>query len=131
MPTEISTRVSISFEAPLLQAELDAMRGNPSLYDALEFGLIVMDLDGAVIAYNACESAFAGIPAERVLGLVFFTDIAPCTNNYLVAGRFEEEWVLDETIDYVFTLKMRPTAVRLRMLKDERAGRQYLAVMTR
>jgi len=60
--------------------------------------------------------------------LVFFTEVAPCTNNYLVAGRFEEESTLDETIDYTFTVKMRPTQVKLRLLKDDRAERQYLAV---
>jgi photoactive yellow protein len=87
-----------------------------------------MDLDGIVLAYNAVEARFAGVSPDRALGLTFFTDIAPCTNNYLVAGRFDEEPELDETIDYVFSVRMRPTSVRLRLLKNERAGRQYIAV---
>lgn len=119
---------TIEFDSAQLWTQLDALHNDPARYDALDFGLVGMDLDGTVVAYNSVEAELAGISADRVLGLVFFTDVAPCTNNYLVAGRFEEESLLDETIDYVFTIKMRPTPVRLRMLRDERLGRQYLAV---
>jgi photoactive yellow protein len=96
--------------------------------DELNFGLIAMDLDGIVVAYNSTEATFAGVEPARAIGISFFEAVAPCTNNYLVAGRFEEESLLDETIAYVFTVRMHPTPVTLRLLKDERAGRQYLAV---
>jgi photoactive yellow protein len=119
---------NIAFDAPAIQTQLDAMSDDPPQYDTLDFGLIAMDLDGTIVFYNQWESRLAGISPDRTLGLSFFSDVAPCTNNYLVSGRFEEEQILDETIDYTFTLKMRPTAVRLRMLKDERSGRQYLLV---
>ncbi len=125
-PTSQAT--AIGFEDRRLQTLLDEMGAEPAAYDALEFGLVAMDLDGTVLAYNVAESECAGIRAESVLGLTFFTDVAPCTNNYLVSGRYEEEADLDETIDYVFTLRMRPTPVRLRMLKCTESGRQYLAV---
>jgi photoactive yellow protein len=118
----------VDFDGPELQAQLDKFSDDPARYDALDFGLIAMDLDGTVLAYNRVESEFARVAPERALGLVFFTEVAPCTNNYLVAGRFEEESTLDETIDYTFTVKMRPTPVKLRLLKDDRAERQYLAV---
>jgi hypothetical protein len=59
---------------------------------------------------------------------MFFCDIAPCPNNYLVSGRFNAASELDDTIDYVFTVKMRPRPVQLRLLKNERSGRQYVAV---
>lgn len=119
---------NIEFDAPLLQDHLDALGNEPARYDELEFGLVAMDLDGIVLAYNRRESVFAGLPPERALGFCFFTDVAPCTNNYLVSGRFDDESVLDETLAYTFTVKMRPTPVRLRMLKKEQSGRQYLAV---
>jgi photoactive yellow protein len=63
--------------------------------------------------------------------LNFFTDVAPCTNNYLVAGRFDEPGALDERLDYVFTFRMKPTPVRLRLMRDEGADRQFLAVLFR
>lgn len=119
---------SVAFGAPDLLARLHELRDEPERYNALPFGLVVMDLDGTVVVYNDAEARLAGISADVVIGLEFFTDVAPCTNNYLVAGRFDEEEQLDATIDYVFTVKMKPTRVRLRMIKDEPAGRQYLAV---
>jgi hypothetical protein len=38
---------------------------------------------------------------------------------------------LDDTIDYVFTFRMAPTPVRLRMLARAGAGHQYLVVSGR
>lgn len=128
MARENLVQAHVEFDTTRLQDLLDSMRNDPAGYDALDFGLIAMELDGTVVAYNRVESQYAGMSPESVIGLVFFTDVAPCTNNYLVSGRYDDEDVLDETIDYVFTLKMRPTPVKLRMLKDDRSRRQYLAV---
>ena len=86
-----------------------------------------MDPNGNVVHYNKTESHYAGLSPERVLGLNFFTDVAPCTNNYLVGGRFEEDQ-LDERLDYVFTLRMKPTPVTLRLLKSPQAQQQYILV---
>lgn len=96
--------------------------------DRLDFGVIAMSQDGIVVAYNAAESRLAGLRAGRVLGRHFFTAVAPCTNNYLIAHRYETEAEIDATIDYVFTLRMNPTKVRLRLLKRAAAPRMYLAV---
>ncbi len=46
----------------------------------------------------------------------------------MVAHRFEGEPTLDAIIDYVFTLKMRPTKVKLRLLAAPSARRRYLLV---
>jgi len=127
----MQTAAGIQFSAPDLRAELDRISHDLTRFDELSFGLIVMDHDATVLAYNRVESEFSGIKQQRILGLNFFTDVAPCTNNYLVSGRFESESTLDETIDYVFTLKMQPTKVALRMLRDERSPLQYLAVRRR
>lgn len=128
MANESVIRPGVDFDTPELQAQLDLLGGGPLKFDLLDFGLIAMDLDANVVAYNTTESKYAGIAPADVLGLNFFTDVGQCMNNYLVAGRFDDEAVLDETIDYVLTFKMRPTPVRLRMLKDERTGRQYIAI---
>jgi photoactive yellow protein len=99
--------------------------------DCLDFGVIRMTLDGVVSSYNALESSLAGLSPSRVLGKNFFTEVAPCTNNYLVASRFEECATLDERLPYVFTLRMRPRKVELRLLKEAGAQHQYVLVRNR
>ena len=131
MRAEPGILTELDFADPGLFAVLEATSTDLDGFDDLPFGLVGMQLDGTVFAYNRFESQYAGMSAERCIGLNFFTDIAPCTNNYLVSGRFEDESELDETIDYVFTLKMRPTRVELRMLKAEPSQHQYLAIRRR
>jgi photoactive yellow protein len=100
-------------------------------FDELDFGLITMDRHGVVIGYNANESIRSGIRRDRVMGRDLFVDVAPCVNNYLVAERYWSEDALDEQLDYVFTFRMRPTPVRLRLLAAAGSDRQYLAVRSR
>ena len=125
--------------------------GDPGLLDALEsvpvdriddvgFGLIVMDRDGRVTGYNQAESQLSGLPVDEVTGRNFFVEVGPCTNNYLIAQRFHDAaggeaapdgGDLDEQLDYVFTYRMSPTPVRLRLLARRGSARQYLAVRLR
>jgi photoactive yellow protein len=99
--------------------------------DTAPFGVIAMSMEGVVSAYNVSESRLSGLSPARVLGRHFFSGVAPCTNNFMVAQRFETERELDAVIDYVFTLKMHPTPVRLRMLKQPDRRRMYLVVERR
>lgn len=85
--------------------------------DALPFGVIRMDCTGIVTGYNAAESRLAGLSPSRVIGRHFFRHVAPCCDNAVVAGRYAAA-ELDVEVDYVFTLRMRPTPVRLRLLKS-------------
>ncbi len=105
------------------------------LIDDFGFGLIVMDRDGRVLGYNQAESKLSGLPAADVIGRNFFVEIGPCTNNYLIAQRYQDsasEGVsLDEQLDYVFTYRMAPTPVRLRLLARPGSPRQYLVVQLR
>lgn len=121
--------MSIMFSATDLLEQLEGMA--LAELDALPFGVIALTADGNVIAYNQAEASLSGLTAARVIGRHFFTSVAPCTNNYLVAQRFETEHMLDVTIDYVFTLRMAPTPVQLRLLKHPKASRMYLAVQRR
>ena len=98
--------------------------------DGEDFGVVRMDRSGAVAFYNRYESDLSGLSPERVVGRHFFEDVAPCTNNFMVAERFAEE-SLDEQLDYVFTYRMRPTKVRLRLLKPLVGVYQYLLVRRR
>jgi hypothetical protein len=53
-------------------------------------------------------------------------------NNFLVAQRFEDAaesgTALDDTIDYVLTLRMRPVKVRLRLLAEPSNPVRYVLV---
>ncbi|MEO3935763.1 hypothetical protein V3N99_03285 [Dermatophilaceae bacterium Soc4.6] len=101
--------------------------GGPAL-DHLSFGVIGFDSEDLVVVYNAYESTRAGIGPDRVLGRNIFIEVAPCTNNFLVAQRFVDEPDLDEQLDYVFTLRMRPTPVRLRLVARRGHPLRYMLV---
>jgi photoactive yellow protein len=96
--------------------------------DSLTFGTIAMTLSGIVTAYNSYESEMAGFAPEDVIGKHFFREIAPCTNNNIVAGMFDFANDVDDIIPYVFTLKGEIEEVRLRLLKDVALGTQFLLV---
>jgi photoactive yellow protein len=96
--------------------------------DAAPFGVVAMTEDGVVTSYNEAESRLSGLTPGKVVGRHFFSAVAPCTNNFMVAHRYETEPALDAVIDYVFTLRMQPTKVRLRLLKQPGRRRIYLVV---
>ena len=112
-------------ESGVLAALTDA---DSDTLNELPFGVVKMDLDGTVLEYNHAEAKLSGLSRENVIGRNFFTQVAPCTNNFMVAERYHQNDTLDETIDYVFTYRMRPTEVRLRMLKDATRAAQFLLV---
>lgn len=121
--------MELAFDSADLLLQLESL--STAEFDLLPFGLIVMNRDGDVVAYNTYESRRAGIAAEKVLGQNFFTSVGPCTNNYLIAQRYVDEPDLDDYVDFVFTLRMAPTPVRLRLLARADSDRQYLAVLNR
>ena len=125
-----TTDASPDFEAENLLNTLEAM--TDAQLDALAFGVIGFDADGVVRRYNAFESEAAGLSRQRVVGHPLFTVVAPCMNNYLVAQRFEDiaesGAVLDDTIGYVLTLRMRPVKVGLRLLSSPAAVMRYVLV---
>ena len=118
----------MDFDAADLLDRLES--GDAEQLDAAGFGVVKLDGEGAVTFYNRWESELSGLAPESVIGQRFFVQVAPCTNNFMVAHRYEESETLDETIDYTFTYKLKPTRVRLRMLKRP-AGASYLLVQLR
>jgi len=123
----------LSFATPGLHdqlAQLDAER-----LDQLDFGVIGFDAETNVCRYNRTESEAAGLTPPRVLGQPLFTNVAPCLNNFMVAQRFEdaqdEGTALDDTIDYVLTLRMRPVKVKLRLLAEPNSAVRYVLVQRR
>ncbi len=96
--------------------------------DHLPYGVVGLSSDGLVEIYNATESTLAGLPAERVLGGNFFNNIAQCMNNFMVAQRFLDEPEIDATIDFVLTLRMRPTPVKLRLLGSKSVALHFILI---
>jgi photoactive yellow protein len=120
----------IPFDALSLHSQLDSL--TDQALDSLDFGVIGFDGQENVTRYNATESRLAGLSPERVLGHGLFTVVAPCMNNFLVAQPFQDALAageaLDLSIDYVFTLRMRPCKVKLRLLASPGLVHRYVAV---
>ena len=119
----------MNFDSPNLLADLE--RATASELDDAEFGVVRMDRDGVVLNFSRRESQLSGLSPQGVIGKNFFIEVAPCTNNFMVAERYAEPGDLDESLDYVFTYRMKPRAVRLRLLKRADGGNQYLVVTER
>lgn len=99
--------------------------------DELDFGAVKVDNDGVVQEYNRYESEMAGVAPEEAKGNNFFTEVAPCTNNKLFYGQFQEgveEGQLDEEMDYTFTYKMDPTNVKIRLYHDQDSETNWVFV---
>jgi len=126
----MNTVTDLSFAAPGLLARLGQL--DADALDRLDFGVIGFGPDASVDLYNRFESEAAGLTPGRVLGQPLFTNVAPCLNNFLVAQRFEDAaddgTALDDTIDYVLTLRMRPVKVKLRLLAAPGSPRRYVLV---
>ena len=126
----MKTQLALEFAQPDILDPLLALDADE--LDGLEFGVIGIDADTVVRDYNALESKMAGLSKERVIGHPLFTVVAPCMNNFMVAQRFEEAAAsgeaLDQTLDYVLTLRMRPVKVQLRLLAGAKAERRFVLV---
>lgn len=103
----------------------------PEAADEFEFGVIRLDDDGNVTLYNRYESELANVPRDAALGANFFTEIALCTDHrYFSKVFFDglENGKLDEEFDYVFTYRMRPTPVRVRLYRDPESETNWVFV---
>ncbi|MBD8529451.1 MULTISPECIES: phosphonate transporter [unclassified Massilia] len=127
------TNDTMTFDTRGLGDILDA--SDQEQLDRLDFGVIGFDADSNVQRYNVFESQAAGLSPQRVIGEPLFTNVAPCLNNFLVAQRFEDAAEdgseLDDTIDYVLTLRMRPIKVKLRLLASANSATRYVLVQRR
>ena len=99
----------------------------------LEFGVIGFDDEGIVKVYNAYESKMTGLSYESVINADLFSTVAPCMNNFLVAQKFEdvvdEKVELDEIMDFVLTLRMKPTSVKLRLISSPQLPINYIIIL--
>ena len=99
--------------------------------DAQAFGVVQVTDEGVVKLYNRWESELAGVAVSAAEGRNFFSQVAPCTNNRLVFGKFKDgvqKGQLDAEFNYTFTYKMKPTNVALRLFRHAPSGTNWVFV---
>lgn len=99
--------------------------------DSADFGIVQVDNEGKILLYNKYESDMAGVSVTEAEGKNFFKEVAPCTNNRLFFGKFQKgisEGSLNESFDYTFTYKMKPTNVAIHMLHDKATSTNWVFV---
>ncbi|UDL93671.1 hypothetical protein LGH83_13990 [Lichenihabitans sp. PAMC28606] len=113
--------------ANITLADLDRL--DSTAINDLPFGVVGLSPEGLVKVYSQTESRAAGLSLDSVLNTHYFATIAQCMNNFMVAQKFEDEATLDTMLDYVLTLRMRPTPVKLRLLKGSDASLSYILIL--
>lgn len=108
---------------------LDA--ASPDALDLLPFSVIAMDQKGLVVAYNRHEEAASGLERRSLIGLPFFSGVGICMDTPQVAGRLAIAQEVDVTLDYTLTFRMRPTKVRLRLVRSAAFRNRYLLIERR
>jgi len=107
---------------------------NQDELDKLEYGVVQVDDTGIIKTFNRYEAELGQVQQAAVIGKNFFTQVAPCTNNRLFVGKFKEGVaanLLDTTIPFVFTYKIRPTSVEVQMFRDSVAHTNWVLVKRR
>jgi photoactive yellow protein len=116
----------VQFQDPDLLEQLSSLPD--AELDQLQFGAVRMNTSGIVNFYNAFESSVSCLHPDKALGRNFFEQVAPCTNNFMVAERMLSEPELDAILPYVFTFRLKPTPVRLRLLRSASRPNMFLLV---
>ncbi len=114
-------------------AELFGLLGTLSRHDAdaCDFGVVKVDDTGRILLYNRSQSELAGVAPSSAEGKIFFTQIAPCTNNALFFGTFKKGIAagsLNVCFPYTFTFKMKPTNVKVHMYRDQASRTNWVFV---
>ncbi|MDX2015468.1 MAG: hypothetical protein SFW67_35075 [Myxococcaceae bacterium] len=119
----------MSFFDPQILSQLPA--ASREFANAQPFGIVKVTDDGTVQMYNTWEAEMAGVAPRDAEGKNFFTQVAPCTNNRLVFGKFKDgvaRGSLDAEFNYTFTYRMKPTNVVLRLVRDPKSKSNWVLV---
>ena len=103
-------------------------------FDELSFGVIGLDSQGVVRAYNAAESKLAGRPKVEVIGQRFFEVLAPCARTVEFQGRYLDvrNGKLDSALfEYVLDHRMNPTRVFIHLKRTVLGDGMWILVRRR
>ena len=102
--------------------------------NSLDFGVTALDNDCVVKGYNNYLVNLSGVSIQKAMGYHYFSNVAPCMNNFMVAQKLEdaidEKIQFDETINYVLSVRMKPTRVKLRIIHDSNTSVSYILIVT-
>ena len=101
--------------------------------DQLPYGVIGLDLAGAVVRYNLAESRFARLDRRQVMGKPFFGVVAPCTATPEFQGRFQQlaaQGAPGATVafSYIFDFKFGAQQVDIELVRARTANQIYILV---
>jgi len=99
--------------------------------DSLPYGVIQLDLQGAVLRYNAFEANLSGLTRQKVVGKNFFKQIAPCTNIQEFYGRFLEGMAarkLQCTFRFHFAFRRNPRDVTITLFYNDHSKTTWVLV---
>jgi photoactive yellow protein len=100
--------------------------------DLFDLGIVKVDDTGKVILYNKYEGELGETNLSEAEGKNFFTDVAPCTNNRLIKGKFltgVANGELDIELAYTFTYKIQPTNVLIRLYHDKNSKSNWIFIL--
>ena len=105
-----------------------------SLLDELPLGVVVLNAEGRVIAYNRYEEVLACRKRETVLGKKFFSEVAPCLNVKYLGLDFEKrihQGPIHVETEFEFALPFltQPRDVYLRMVSFNSDGNPYACLL--
>lgn len=102
-----------------------------SQIDELEIGVVKVTDNGTILLYNKCESIKASVLIHHAEGKLFFTQIAPCTNNGIFYGSFKKgitDGKMDLVFPYTFTYRMKPAPVIVHLFRHQRTKTNWIFV---
>ena len=126
MTLSLPLAFQLDFDAPDLFEALNA--ASAAELEHAPFGVVRLNSAMEVLVYNRTEAMLSGLDPAWVVGKHFFSQIAPCIDNHLVAAKYRHATDLDEGLDYVLAFHMRPTRVKLRLITRQAHEWSYFCV---
>jgi photoactive yellow protein len=97
----------------------------------LPFGVVKLDTQGNILAYNMAEAEISGVRVSDVIGKNFFLDVAVCTQRPEFYGRFRDAMDNDRVLNLIFDYEFQnalyaavhePIKVRVHMFSSYEIG---------
>jgi photoactive yellow protein len=97
----------------------------------LPFGVVKLDTQGKILAYNMAEAEISGVRVQDVIGKNFFLEVAVCTQRPEFYGKFRDAMDNDRVLNLIFDYEFQnalysavhePVKVRVHMFSSYEIG---------